>query len=204
MEQNKEEKTQSMFTPKGTIDTTVDGMTTAERRRHTKMVAALKKRDKEQAICPWCLYRGTLREFSRTNVRYEILKMTQCPDCYTSLREKSTRLVENLGPLAYSEWFWDNIYTWHGYERVGGDGSKESWGKLSGRVKDMGFQEIFWAVQRAKKMNREANLVAPQQSRRSFERSKMEYYKEKEAKRLGKSSIKERDKTWKGEDDPSD
>lgn len=164
-------RTQTMFTESGDVSETVAGLTAAQQRRYVKMIAELKERERQRATCPWCMYRGTLREFSKVNTKFDVLKNVECPECGQGMKERTSRLVDDLGPEDYSEWLWDQVFSWRAYEKV-------SWEKLKAGVRAMGFSNVFWDTWRRKKGLRDT--PAPTGSRRGFEASKMDYYKERE------------------------
>lgn len=177
-------KTQTMFGENGAITDEVKGMKIGERRRYVKYLADMKDLMQTRAVCPWCLHVSVLGEFARASKRWEIMKTFTCPVCGVNMREPTTRIFDR-GAFDYSEWFWDQIYTWRGYEKVWG-GDEEGFKKLSQRVKDLGFAATFWDIQRAKKSHREIDRTAYRSSAvESFKGSRMDYYKDKEKEQNG-------------------
>ena len=137
----------------GEPDPLLEGMTPTQIRRYREMKSELRKRSRLRAACPWCLYEGTLDEFSKISPKNDVFKNVECPECQSGMKQESTTILDQ-GPEEYSRWFWERIYQWRAYEKVGGDGSKYSWKRLTGRVKDLGFAHQFWTIQKQEKLKK--------------------------------------------------
>jgi len=98
------------------------------------------------------MYVSTLDKFSQLNAKKEVMKMYQCPDCPQRFKKVDNLLMVDKGPSEYSEWFWDQVFTFKCYSRV-------SWEKLKKRVRELGFSDTFWEVWRKRKEARKEGRV---------------------------------------------
>jgi hypothetical protein len=126
-----------MFGEKGKLVSVYEGMDHTERERLIKSMKIIDEYSGLVASCPWCLYIGTLDQFTRINEKTGAINtLFECPDCYQNMKQNTT-IVFDEGPKVYSEWFWEQVFTYHQYERI-------SWDKIKRRVKIIGFDEDFW------------------------------------------------------------
>lgn len=141
---------QTLFDSKGQIvDVDEDGLTASQRRKLAKAMDEIDRRKSIRAVCPWCLLISTLDKFTKYNNKYQILKTVTCPDCGANLRLKTTKIFDTpRDQYAWPRWLWDQVFSWHGYEKV-------KWDKIRERMKPYPeLTQIYWEVYRNYKSKR--------------------------------------------------
>ena len=168
--------TQLMFTSEGEVATTAKGLTPAMQRRYGAAMAEIDRRRQLRAVCPWCLYIGTLDQFTKLTKAKEVSKNIECPKCNAGMEAKTAFIVDELGPEGYSRWFWDQIFSWHGFK-------KAQWDDIKAAAKAMGFLSTWWNVYHEFKNRKEEGRTSYMGSRASWDESVKEYMREKNAKK---------------------
>jgi len=131
---------QTEFTDKGLVSID-DNLTDLERRRRHRSVAKIQKFSNIRAVCPYCLYFGTLDEFKSLTRAHIVAQRLKCPSCNEKMSKKLSEYFDNVSREEYSEWFWKEIYFFKGYERMDLD-------NVISIVKDLEFTEPFWEAQK--------------------------------------------------------
>ena len=132
-------KNQTMFTEKGLR--IADGLT----RKDLALKSSLKRK---KVICPWCLYLGTLWEFTKTlkNKRhghYLSMSRVQCPDCTEGFTKKTILKVADMDMEEFGQYFWGGCF------QKFGTGDKIRWDIFMKRLKNHYKYEVrqeFWDV----------------------------------------------------------
>ena len=140
-------KRQTMFGRTGELVTHINGLTPAKRKRYEAMQRELDRRAGYRAVCPFCLLISTVDRFTQVNEKSFIVKKTfTCPECGQNMKQPTLFIVDR-GPEEYSGWFWDQVFSFKGYDRM-------SWEIVKRRVKEMGFSDVFWETWKEKKSER--------------------------------------------------
>jgi hypothetical protein len=137
-----------MFGKDGKITEKVDGKTARMMRLSNELESELNRRKNIRVVCPWCLNATTADKFTQINYRtYKPYKTFVCSECGQRMKESTAFIVDKLGPEGYSEWLWENVFSFKAYEKV-------KWEILKERVRDMGFEDVFWETWRTMKGSR--------------------------------------------------
>jgi len=92
--------------------------------------------------CPFCAYRGSLRDFRVRIKKGYSRKMVRCPDCGEGMKKRT--LLRELSLEDWARWLYTSIRVFKD-DRTGADFySRISWGKLLKRLSDYGFASIYW------------------------------------------------------------
>lgn len=106
-----------------------------------------------EIICPYCAYKGKVREFgtkkSEKSESYST-KMFRCPDCYQRMRRAT--LLRDMTVSEWARWLYVDVIGSHGYDRI-------SFPKLLKRLKEYGWAGEFWSAWRAVKEHRETSDI---------------------------------------------
>lgn len=135
-------------------------MTAEQIKNWGKAQIEIEKRKHVRAVCPFCLYVGTLDKFTTFNKDKKIAIMLECPECGAGMREKTTKVFDK-GPMEYSKWFWSKFYLSFKHEK-----EKLIFESVKRVVREFGFTHIFWNVQKALKAKYSAESTGQQQERR--------------------------------------
>lgn len=136
-----------MFGDDGYLTHYDDGMPYKVRVEYVKSLKATKESKKYRAVCPWCLYIGTLADFMQINTRTgHTHKDFICPECGTHMRKPTTAIFDK-GVEEYARWFWMQIYDFRAKERF-------MWNKVRDRLRVLGAANEFWRVHREEKKKR--------------------------------------------------
>lgn len=104
-------------------------------------------------ICPFCAFRGKLKDFTRKLKTGYSRKRCTCPDCDENMMR--TTLKRNITPYEWGAWLYASIRIWNRphyrfYDRI-------SWEKLKIRVKRLNIANEFWSgFKDTKELNSEA------------------------------------------------
>ena len=106
---------------------------------YSKYVNEMNRRSRFRAVCPWCLYMGTLDGFSKMSNKFEMMKKVECPDCKNGMMVKTTRIFDDPdNDYSWPNWFWEQVFMWGGYEKV-------RWEKVKTRMKPYPrLISIYW------------------------------------------------------------
>ena len=128
---------QTMFGKDGELVKDIDGMPPRVRKKYVESKREIIRRSGIETYCPFCLYHGVASDYTKINRKTgEIYKTNECPECTQRFNDK-TIVIVSKGAQKYSEWFWEQVYSYKGHGRM-------SWEKIKDRLKIMGIADIFW------------------------------------------------------------
>ena len=135
---------QTVFTKKGQLDIPPDEDSNLTAEDRVLMV----KLKRKKVICPYCLYYGSLWEFT-TRLKHKRGKhfistsKCRCPDCDQSYMKRTLLRIADMSMEEYANWFWGAIFSqWGIYDQV-------SWDKMKWRMEghyDYEVRQEFWEI----------------------------------------------------------
>ena len=107
----------------------------------------IKRWERVQADCPYCLLRTTMDRFATftqgtKKYPHKLSRKTmRCPECGEGMRMKTLLKITNMSVEDFAYWFWDNVFNYRMMERVDGD-------NFFGRIRRWRYEDrnVFWAI----------------------------------------------------------
>jgi len=117
-------------------------MTAEQIKNYGSSLKELENRKSIRAVCPFCLYVGTLDKFTVLRDNKKIQVNLECPECGAGMKEKTTKIFDK-GPVEYSIWFWTKFYLSFEKEK-----KKFVFDSVKKVVRRNGFSTLFWDIQK--------------------------------------------------------
>lgn len=151
---------QSYWDKHGIMRELDEEMTADEIRNWGRSQRTIEKRKEKRAVCPFCLYISTLDKFTALNKNKTVAALLQCPRCGAGMREKTTKVFDK-GPEHYSKWFWNKFYLSYKHDK-----ERLIFDKVKPVVREFGFTNTFWSIQKQLKKRYRGESTEQQKERR--------------------------------------
>jgi hypothetical protein len=138
---------QTIFGSDGTLVEPKRAITPENAHHYVESLKEIKGYETERAVCPFCLYESTLDKFAQFTSDNKVAKTFKCKVCGQEMRYATLQIYDQ-GAEQYADWFWTQMYYFHGRDRFRFDTVKNI-------MRKTGCGDIFWDAQKRVKLKKQ-------------------------------------------------